>query len=173
MTLTEKLEHVMRERSLARTTRSNYHGWVKAFYQFNRTPASQWTGEMLSQWLGHLHRLDYSAGSRKQALCAVVFVFRHVLQREIGNLNLPPMPRVRQTLRVVPSREELGRIFAGLKGQAKLMAGLMYGSGLPIHVRHDYVHKHKPEAGGYYVVYADGYKSYSPAKAFEEGYTLA
>jgi integron integrase len=132
MTLTEKLEHVMRERSLARTTRSNYHGWVKAFYQFNRTPASQWTGEMLSQWLGHLHRLDYSAGSRKQALCAVVFVFRHVLQREIGNLNLPPMPRVRQTLRVVPSREELGRIFAGLKGQAKLMAGLMYGSGLRV-----------------------------------------
>ncbi|MCX6845050.1 MAG: hypothetical protein NTU84_00535 [Verrucomicrobia bacterium] len=44
---------------------------------------------------------------------------------------------------------------------------------LPIHVTHDYVHKHKPEVGGYYVVYADGYKSYSPAKAFEEGYTLA
>lgn len=35
-----------------------------------------------------------------------------------------------------------------------------------------YVHKHKPEAGGYYVVYDDGYKSWSPAKAFEEGYTL-
>ncbi len=31
--------------------------------------------------------------------------------------------------------------------------------------------KHKPEAGGYYVVYDDGYKSFSPAKAFEEGYT--
>ena len=36
----------------------------------------------------------------------------------------------------------------------------------------DYVHRHKPEAGGYYVVYADGYKSWSPASAFEEGYTL-
>jgi integron integrase len=130
MTLSEKLEHVMREQSLARNTRSCYHGWVKAFYRFNRTPASQWTGEMLSQWLGHLHRLEYSPVSRKQALCAVVFVFRHVLKREVGNLNLPPMPRVRQTLRVVPSREEIGRIFAGLKGQAKLMAGLMYGSGL-------------------------------------------
>lgn len=30
----------------------------------------------------------------------------------------------------------------------------------------------KAEAGGYYIVYADGYVSYSPAKAFEEGYTL-
>ena len=43
----------------------------------------------------------------------------------------------------------------------------------PFKVPHDYVRKHKPEAGGYYVVYSDGYKSFSPAKAFEEGYTLA
>jgi hypothetical protein len=35
-----------------------------------------------------------------------------------------------------------------------------------------FVLKCKPEAGGYYVFYTDGYRSYSPAKAFEEGYTL-
>lgn len=40
----------------------------------------------------------------------------------------------------------------------------------PFRVAHEYVHKHKPEVGGYYVVYADGYKSFSPAKAFEDGY---
>lgn len=31
--------------------------------------------------------------------------------------------------------------------------------------------KHKPEVGGYYVLYDDLYTSYSPAKAFEDGYT--
>jgi hypothetical protein len=31
--------------------------------------------------------------------------------------------------------------------------------------------KHLPQAGGYFVVYQDGYESYSPAKAFDEGYT--
>ena len=31
--------------------------------------------------------------------------------------------------------------------------------------------KHNPEPGGYYVVYKDGYKSFSPADAFEDGYT--
>ncbi len=42
----------------------------------------------------------------------------------------------------------------------------------PVCVGHDeYFNKHKPQVGGYYVVYDDGYKSYSPAKAFEEGYT--
>lgn len=34
-----------------------------------------------------------------------------------------------------------------------------------------FVAKHKPEIGGYYVVYKDGYKSFSPAEAFEEGYS--
>ena len=41
----------------------------------------------------------------------------------------------------------------------------------PIPVGESYIEKHKPEAGGYLVAYADGYESYSPAKAFEEGYT--
>lgn len=42
----------------------------------------------------------------------------------------------------------------------------------PIFVDHAYMLKHAPEPGGYYVVYADGYRSYSPGRAFEEGYTL-
>jgi len=42
----------------------------------------------------------------------------------------------------------------------------------PFRVDRDYVRKHKPEVGGYYVVYQDGYKSFSPREAFEGGYTL-
>ena len=41
----------------------------------------------------------------------------------------------------------------------------------PLKVDHDYFRKHNPQAGGYYVVYEDGYKSYSPAGPFESGYT--
>jgi len=43
----------------------------------------------------------------------------------------------------------------------------------PFKVDHAYMTKHNPLIGGYYVVYKDGYKSFSPAEAFEEGYTLA
>jgi hypothetical protein len=43
----------------------------------------------------------------------------------------------------------------------------------PFRVGHtDFVLKHKPQVGGYYVVYEDGYASFSPAAAFESGYTL-
>jgi hypothetical protein len=40
----------------------------------------------------------------------------------------------------------------------------------PIPVDADWYRKHDPEKGGYYVVYEDGYKSFSPAEAFENGY---
>ena len=35
-----------------------------------------------------------------------------------------------------------------------------------------YMQKHQPKVGGYYVRYKDGYESWSPAKEFEDGYTL-
>jgi len=41
----------------------------------------------------------------------------------------------------------------------------------PFSVSRAYMAKHVPEAGGYYVRYKDGYESFSPAAAFEEGYT--
>jgi hypothetical protein len=40
-----------------------------------------------------------------------------------------------------------------------------------IRVESDYVRKHNPQAGGYFVVYKDGYRSWSPSEAFEDGYT--
>lgn len=40
----------------------------------------------------------------------------------------------------------------------------------PMLMPRSWLDKHNPEVGGYYVVYDDGYKSYSPSKAFDEGY---
>lgn len=41
----------------------------------------------------------------------------------------------------------------------------------PFKVDHNYMHKHNPQVGGYYVVYKDGYLSFSPTEAFEGGYS--
>lgn len=41
----------------------------------------------------------------------------------------------------------------------------------PVRVSFTWMDKHEPVVGGYYVVYEDGYTSFSPAKAFEDGYT--
>jgi hypothetical protein len=66
---------------------------------------------------------------------------------------------------------------AGFESSAKLTLNLRVGvdiEGDPVHVVIDvdgkYAEKHEPRVGGYYVRYADGYESYSPAEAFESGY---
>ena len=41
----------------------------------------------------------------------------------------------------------------------------------PIAVSLEFITKHRPEVGGYLVFYKDGYRSFSPAEAFEDGYT--
>ena len=45
------------------------------------------------------------------------------------------------------------------------------GDGIVMEVTKEYMGKHRPQVGGYYVLYEDGYHSFSPAKAFEDGYT--
>lgn len=47
------------------------------------------------------------------------------------------------------------------------------GGYAPVSVSVQYFTKHEPKAGGYYIVYEDGYESFSPAEAFEQGYSLA
>jgi site-specific recombinase XerD len=131
-TLTQLFEDAMVERSCLPNTRSTYHVWVKRFYRFCRKPASEWQPNDVREWMLQLHHERFAATSRKQALCAVKFVFDHVLKRELGWLDLPPNPIVRQTLRTIPTREEIGRIFAGLRGQVKIMAAVMYGAGLRV-----------------------------------------
>lgn len=44
--------------------------------------------------------------------------------------------------------------------------------GVAVPVTAEWMQRHKPEVGGYFVQYPDGYQSYSPAKSFEDGYTL-
>ena len=61
-----------------------------------------------------------------------------------------------------------------IEGEGGKLAGMMMHPEepgyAPIPLDGAYMSKHQPKVGGYYVVYADGYLSWSPAKAFEEGY---
>lgn len=50
--------------------------------------------------------------------------------------------------------------------------GRLLLGGTSVEVNESFLDKHKPEVGGYFVEYGDGYQSYSPAAAFESGYTV-
>lgn len=73
-----------------------------------------------------------------------------------------------------PTIEELDRLLADKAADGDGIGGFLkpenprYGV---ISVSTEFMQKHKPAAGMYLVVYKDGYRSMSPADAFEEGYT--
>jgi len=71
-----------------------------------------------------------SASTQNQALSALLFLYRHVLGREVGKLGEVVRARKSRHLPVVLTREEVKAVLAQLSGDKWLMASLMYGTGL-------------------------------------------
>ena len=73
-----------------------------------------------------------SPATQGQALNAIVYLFRQVLNQELGDLDFL-RPRSRQrNIPTVLSQDEMSSLFLGLRGKRKLMAALLYGSGLRV-----------------------------------------
>ena len=79
-------------------------------------------------WLAVERRV--SASTQNQALSALLFLYRHVLQRELADLPTVVRARTPERLPVVLSRSEVSRVLAELSGPTGLIAILLYGAGL-------------------------------------------
>lgn len=117
---------------LARRSRTRYWFWLRQFARYTGKRASEWRSTDLSRWMYEMEKERYSIPSRRQALCAVVWAFKRVLKIDVGKLDLPTLPREQERIKIIPSRDEIARIFTGLRNPSRLMAGLMYGSGLRV-----------------------------------------
>jgi integron integrase len=85
----------------------------------------------INAFLTHLAvKEKVSASTQNQALSALLFVYRHVLGREIGDLGEAIRARKPTRLPVVMTREEVKAVLGNLAGDKWLMASLMYGAGL-------------------------------------------
>jgi len=122
----------MRTRHLALRTELAYLQWLRRYLVFHgrRHPRHLGAPEV-EQFLTHLavHR-KVSAATQNQALQALLFLYRHVLQIELpwlDNITRASHPRRRP---VVLSRAEVRSLLSQLQGAPWLVANLLYGSGL-------------------------------------------
>ncbi len=115
-------------------TENAYIGWCERYVRFHRGRApSQMGATEVQAFLNHLTvRGRVAAKTRNQALCAIVYMYKTVLGREIGKIGELERVRTPNKLPVVLSDEEVRRLFLGLDGIYLLIAKLMYGSGLRI-----------------------------------------
>ncbi len=87
--LLDRLREALRSRHYSRRTEETYCLWVKRFIYFHkiRHPAEMAEPE-INAFLTHLAVKDpVSASTQTQALSALVFLYRNVLKREIGELE--------------------------------------------------------------------------------------
>jgi len=130
--LLDQMREALRSRHYSRRTEQTYCHWVKRFVHFHnvRHPAEMAESE-INAFLTHLAvKENVAASTQNQALSALLFLYRHVLGREVGDLG--EVIRARRPLHVpvVMTRDEVKAILAHLSGDKRLMASLMYGAGL-------------------------------------------
>ena len=130
--LLDQVRNVIRRKHYSIRTEQAYIDWIKRFiiYHGKRHPGEMAEAEV-AEFLTHLARdRDVSASTQNQALSALLFLYKEVLKHEIGWLEKVERAKKPPKLPVVLSRGEVKQIFAHLNGVPKLMAGLLYGSGL-------------------------------------------
>jgi integron integrase len=130
--LLEQVRDALRLKHYSLRTERSYCDWIIRFIRFHDLRHPREMGEAeVSAFLTHLARDgDVAASTQNQALSALLFLYKAVLKQEIGWLDNVERAKRPARLPVVLTREEVHKIFAHLHGTPRLMAGLLYGSGL-------------------------------------------
>jgi integron integrase len=130
--LLDRVRQALQARHYSDRTEQAYVAWIERFICFHgkRHPAEMGERE-INQFLTDLAvKQKVSASTQNQALSALLFLYRHVLKREIGDLGEVIRARKPQHLPVVMTRDEVKAVLGHLTGDKWLMASLMYGAGL-------------------------------------------
>lgn len=122
----------LREKNLAWETEKTYRSWCRRFIAAcGGRPVEQLDHRDVREWLSNLAvRERVSASTQKQALNAVVFLFREAFRRDPGSFGDFERGRRGRKVPTVLTPEECRRLFEQFNGTSRLMAELMYAAGL-------------------------------------------
>ena len=124
----------MRMRRMSPRTMEAYEGWVRRYVVFHKGKHPRQLGQReATAFLSHLATdRNVAASTQNQALSALVFLYRVVLESPLGWLERLIRAKRPATLPTVMSREEVAAVLALLHGVPHRVALLLYGSGLRI-----------------------------------------
>lgn len=120
----------LKHRSLS--TEKSYIGWLRSFYRFlNGQSPYELDSSHVKDFLSYLAvDRNVSASTQNQAFNAIVFLFRHVFDKDIDDIRGAIRASKKRRLPIVLTKQEVFRIFDHLNGTKLLIAQLIYGCGL-------------------------------------------
>ncbi len=132
MKLLDQMRNEIRFRHYSIRTEKSYIDWVKRFIHFHNKQHPEVLGEKeiktFINWLSE--KGNVAASTQNQALCSVLFLYKNVLKKDIEWVDKIKWAKRPKKLPVVFSSVEVKRILLLLEGVHRLIAQLMYGSGL-------------------------------------------
>jgi integron integrase len=130
--LLDRVREAIRARHYSLRTEESYVAWIRRFILFHgkRHPAEMGEAE-INAFLSHLAvRGRVAASTQNQALAALLFLYRNVLRQPIPRIEDLVRARRPRHLPVVMTHAEVRTVLGCLSGPAKLIATLLYGSGM-------------------------------------------
>ncbi|MFN9923827.1 MAG: phage integrase N-terminal SAM-like domain-containing protein, partial [Cyanobacteriota bacterium] len=129
--LIQRYREELQARHYARRTVDTYEQWLRRFLRFHqRRHPREMGSEEVNAFLTHLAvEGQVSASTQNQALSALLFLYRELLERD---LDLEGVVRARQKRRlpVVLTPAEVRAVLGGMDGVEALVSEVLYGSGL-------------------------------------------
>ncbi len=130
--LLDQVRVELRTRHYSRRTEQAYVRWIRRFVIFHgrRHPAEMGEREV-AQFLSDLAEdRKVAASTQSQAASALIFLYKRVLRRDIAWIEDVARAKAPRRLPVVLTREEVRAVLRQLHGTKRLVATLLYGSGL-------------------------------------------
>ena len=130
--LLDRLANEIRLRNYSLRTEQAYSMLVRQYIRFHNMTHPQEMGEdEVTAFLSHLAlKREVAPNTQNQALNALKFMYRHVLDKPLDDLGNIARSKKQQKLPIVLSQDEIRQIFRALDPPYWLIAGLMYGFGL-------------------------------------------
>ncbi len=130
--LLDQVRARLRVKHYSLRTEQAYVGWIRRFILANgKRHPRHLGGPEVEAFLTRLAtERNVAAGTQNQALAAVLFLYREVLQQDLPWLDAVVRAKRPRRLPVVLTRSEVRQLFTELQGREWLMAGLLYGSGM-------------------------------------------
>lgn len=128
----ESMMRMLRLKQRSYRTEQTYMKWLRDFFSFVKpTPPNELSDRHVIDFLTYL-AIDRHVAKSTQHLAfnAILFFFRHVLEKEIGSINNAIRSKRKARLPLVLSQNEVVRMIDNLNGIACLMAKIIYGGGL-------------------------------------------
>ncbi len=130
--LLDQVRAAIRTRHYSRRTERAYVDWIRRYILFHnkRHPLEMAEAEV-NQFLTELAvRGNVASSTQNQALAAILFLYKHVLDRELGRIEHVVRAKKPRRLPVILTAGEVKSVLDQLEGVCRLVAKLLYGSGL-------------------------------------------